>query len=86
MGFASTVCFPVVTIVDEEVGDVAEDFEQDSVVERHGGGDDGEMIDSGNERVVLCGVLQWCVCVGFCGIWQLVSVFSFFCSLFSCAR
>ena len=41
MVFASTVCFPAVTIVDEEVGDVAEDFEHDSVVERHGDGDDG---------------------------------------------
>ena len=41
MGFAGTVCFPVVAIVDEEVSDVAEDFEQDSVVERHGDGDDG---------------------------------------------
>ena len=41
MGFASTVFFPVVTIVDEEVGDFAEDFERDSIVEQHGGGDDG---------------------------------------------
>ena len=41
MGFASTVSFPVVTIVDEEVSDVAEDFQQDRVVERHGDGYDG---------------------------------------------
>ena len=41
MGFVRTVCFPVVTIVDEEVGDVAEDFERDSIVERHGDDDDG---------------------------------------------
>ena len=26
------VCFPIVTIVDEEGGDVAEDFKRDSVV------------------------------------------------------
>ena len=29
------ICFPIVAIVVEEVGDVAEDFKQDSIVERH---------------------------------------------------
>ena len=55
MGFASTICFPVVAIVDEEVGDSAEDFERDSVVERHGGDDDGGIMSNRNEGVVLCG-------------------------------
>ena len=54
MGFASTVCFPVEPIVDKEIGDFAEDFEQDGVVERHGDGSDGEMMSSGScpERCV----------------------------------
>ena len=37
MSFASTISFPIVAIVYEEVGDFAEDFKQNSVAERHDG-------------------------------------------------
>ena len=48
MRFVITKSFPVVAIVNKEVGDFAEDFEQSSVVERHGGGDDDGMMSSKN--------------------------------------
>ena len=37
MSFDITISFPIVAIVSEEVGDFAEDFERDSVAERHDG-------------------------------------------------
>jgi len=87
------VCVPVLAIVDEEVGDIAECFELDGVVERHGGGNDGEIMSSGNKGggLFLCGVFLLCNGVGFVlgfgRIWQLVSVcVSFFVRFFSCAR
>ena len=36
-GRSCAICFPIVSVVDKEVDDVAEDFEQDSIVERHDG-------------------------------------------------
>ena len=60
MDFASTICFPVVAIVDEEVSDFAEGFKQYSIVEQHGGGDDGGMMSSGNWRVFCGGLFVFC--------------------------
>ena len=37
-GKFGAVCFPIVAVVDEEVGDVVEDFERDGIVEWHDGG------------------------------------------------
>ena len=92
MGFAGTVCFPVVAIVDEEVSDFAECFERDGVVERHGGGDDGEMMSGGNEGGGLFFVWNFLLCNGMGFVLVLVEYGSWFlfvfhfCSLFSCAR
>ena len=35
-GFGA-VCFPIVAVVDEEVGDVAEDFKRDGIMKWHDG-------------------------------------------------
>ncbi len=71
MGFASTICFPVVAIVGEEVGDFAEDFKRDSVVERHDGDVDDGMMSDGNRRRgdVVCGRI-FCI---WNMVWQLVA-------------
>ena len=85
MRFVITKSLPVVAIVYKEVGDFTEDFEQNSVVERHGGDDDDGMMSSenGGGDVVwrIFAFLQWCaLCVGSLWdiVWQLVSVFFFF--------
>ena len=81
MGFASTICFPVKPIVDKEIGDFVEDFEQDSVVEQHDGDVDDGMMSDGNGGVMLLWSIfaMVCLCVGLLWniVWQLVSVFSF---------
>jgi hypothetical protein len=89
VSFAITISFPIVAIVYEEVGDFAEDFERDSVAERHDGDVDDGMMSDGNGGVMLfCGgFLQWCVYVLVrCGIsygsWFLFFVFP----LFLCTR
>ena len=60
-------------------------------MERHGGGNDGEMMSSGNKGgglfVWSILALQLCgVCVGFGRIWQLVSVCVSFLFAFSCVQ
>ena len=65
MSIAITISFPIVAIVYEEVGDFAEDFERDSVAERHDGDVDDGMMSDGNGG----GMLLWrifamvCFCV-----------------------
>ena len=82
----SAVCFPVVAIVDEEVGNFAEGFKGDSVVKWHGGGDNWWGIMS------VGGVVGGFMWEGFpfcdddlCVVWQLVS-YSVCGHFFSCAR
>ena len=81
MSFAITISFPIVAIVYEEVGDFAEDFERDSVAERHDGDvDDGMMSDKNRWVMLLWSTFAMvCLCVGSLWniVWQLVSVFSF---------
>ena len=36
-GEFGAVCFPIVAVVDEEVGDVAEDFKRDGIMKWHDG-------------------------------------------------
>ena len=50
MSISITISFPIVAIVYEEVGDFAEDFEQDSVVERHDVDVDDGMTSDGNRQ------------------------------------
>ena len=69
-------------VVDEEVSDFAEGFKQDSVAERHGGGEDGEMMSSGNEGVVVC-VEYYCFCNGVGFVLGLVEYGSWFLFVFS---
>ena len=88
MGCASTVCFPVVAIVYEEVGDFTEGFEQDGVVEWHGDDDDGGMM-SGGKGVALYGGF-FVICDGvfvlaFVEYGSWFSLFRFVFHFFSCA-
>ena len=66
MSFAITISFPIVAIVYEEVGDFSEDFERDSVAERHDGDVDDGMMSDGNGGVMLLWRIfaMVCLCVG----------------------
>ena len=61
-------------------------------MERHGGGDDGEMMSSGNKGGGLfcveysCFAMVWGLCLSFGRIWHLVSVYVSFLFAFSCVQ
>ena len=61
-------------------------------MECHGGGNDGEMMSSGNEGGGLfcveysCFATVWFFCVGFGRMWQLVSVCVSFLFALSCVK